>query len=309
MLQELMVYAGQLDCYGRCHEVLGKFLSVEISEAQVYRVTDCYGAEIGKTMQDNERTLVPLQKDEKMYVETDGSMILTREPGWKEVKVGRIFKSGDCIRDNGKPGCITHSQYMAHLEDCKTFSGRMEDLIDAYSARPEQLIFISDGAPWIKNWIEDAYPKAVSILDYYHAAEHLYDFVKEFFKDKDEDNWKKWAKRQEGLLLEGQVEKVIKNIKKIAGDKNKAAANLISYYETNQDRMRYNEYKKIGSGMIGSGAIESAHRTLVQKRMKQSGQRWTSRGAQNMLNLRATYMNEQWHKIIHLAKTEFKKAS
>ena len=34
----------------------------------------------------------------------------------------------------------------------------------------------------------------------------------------------------------------------------------------------------------GSGAIESAHRTIVQKRMKQSGQRWSNKGAQNMLN-------------------------
>ncbi|MGH2644404.1 MAG: hypothetical protein ACRDE2_10680 [Chitinophagaceae bacterium] len=148
----------------------------------------------------------------------------TSQPVGREVQVGRIFKSGDCIRNEEKPGCITHSQYMAHLEDCKTFSGRMEDLIDAYRASPEQLVFISDGAPWVKNWIEDAYPGAESILDYYHAAEHLYDFVKEYFKD--ECKGKEWAKRQEDLLLEGGVEQVIKNIKEIAGDKNKATANL-----------------------------------------------------------------------------------
>ena len=299
-----MVYAGQLDCYGRSHEILKKFLSVEVSEAQVYRVTDCFGAQIGLSTADTERTLVPLQKDEKMYIETDGSMIFTREEGWKEVKVGRLFKSGDCIRNDGKPGCITHSQYMAHLGDCKIFRGRMENLIDAYGAKAGQLVFISDGAPWIKNWVEDAYPGAISILDYFHAVEHLYDFVGGHFKDQDEG--KKWAKHQEGLLLDGKVDTVIKNIKRVAGDKNEAAINLIDYYKTNRERMKYNEYKKIGCGMIGSGAIESAHRTVVQKRMKQSGQRWTRKGAQNMLNLRVTYMNEKWSKIIHLAKTEFR---
>lgn len=77
------MYAGQLDCYGRCNEALKKFLSIEVRETQVYRVTDCYGAEIGRTTEDGEGTLVPLQKDEKMYIETDGSMILTREDGWK----------------------------------------------------------------------------------------------------------------------------------------------------------------------------------------------------------------------------------
>lgn len=302
-----MVYAGQLDCYGRSHEVLQKFISVEVSEAQVYRVTDCYGKQIGLTTDDTERTLCPLQKDEKLYIETDGSMIFTREDGWKEVKAGRLFKSGDCIRNDGKPGCITHSQYMAHLGDCKVFRERMEELIDAYGARAGQLVFISDGAPWIKNWVEDAYPDAVSILDYYHAAEHLYEFVNAYFKDK--DRGKCWGKEQEKLLLESKVRRVIENIKTVAGEENETAVRLIDYYTTNQNRMDYTQYRKIGCGMIGSGAIESTHRTLVQKRMKQSGQRWSKTGAQNMLNLRVTNMNEQWCKIIRLAKTDFCKCA
>ena len=70
--------------------------------------------------------------------------------------------------------------------------------------------------------------------------------------------------------------------------------------------MDYKKYKQIGCGIIGSGAIESAHRTVVQKRMKQSGQRWSSAGAQNMLNLRVTYMNERWDNVIKLVKTNFK---
>jgi hypothetical protein len=66
--------------------------------------------------------------------------------------------------------------------------------------------------------------------------------------------------------------------------------------------MDYQCYKNIGAGIIGSGAIESAHRTVVQKRMKQSGQRWTNRGAQNMLNLRVLSMNKQWGKVVQLIK-------
>lgn len=59
-----------------------------------------------------------------------------------------------------RAGCITHSQYMAYLGDCKVFRSRMENLIDAYGAKAAQLIVISDGAPWIKSWIEDAYPRS-----------------------------------------------------------------------------------------------------------------------------------------------------
>lgn len=73
--------------------------------------------------------------------------------------------------------------------------------------------------------------------------------------------------------------------------------------------MKYQEYVKIGCGIIGSGAIESAHKTLVQKRMKQSGQRWTWKEAQHMLNLRVVRKNNDWNKIIELSKATLKAAA
>jgi hypothetical protein len=48
----------------------------------------------------------------------------------------------------------------------------------------------------------------------------------------------------------------------------KDTLSIINYYTTNAYRMEYQRYKNIGAGIIGSGAIESAHRTVVQKRMK-----------------------------------------
>jgi hypothetical protein len=58
----------------------------------------------------------------------------------------------------------------------------------------------------------------------------------------------------------------------------------------------------MGCGIIGSGAIESAHRTVIQKRMKLSGQRWSRQGAKNMLRLRVLAMNKQWAKVIDILK-------
>jgi hypothetical protein len=58
----------------------------------------------------------------------------------------------------------------------------------------------------------------------------------------------------------------------------------------------------MGYGIIGSGAIESAHRTIIQKRLKQSGQRWGLNGAQNVLNLRVTKGSGQWNKVIRNIK-------
>ena len=88
-MQEMMVYAGQLDSYGKSDEVIKQFLQVETNAAQVYRVTDTYGKELGKTVND-EKTLAPIKQQDMLIVEADGSMILTREEHWKEVKVGRM---------------------------------------------------------------------------------------------------------------------------------------------------------------------------------------------------------------------------
>lgn len=304
-MQELMVYAGHLDSYQKCNEVIKQFTQVDVSAAQVYRVTDTYGQEIAKT-EVVERTMLPVKQEETLYAEVDGSMIFTREEGWKEVKVGRIFKSGDCIRIDEKPGCIRHSQYLAYLGSCQTFSGQMETVIESYGNLGSRLVFITDGAVWIRNWIADAFPQAISILDYYHAVEHLYAFAEHYFKDKAAGTI--WGKEQEALLLESKVKTVIENVQQLAGN-NKEAQKLIDYYQSNESRMDYKGYKQIGCGIIGSGAIESAHRTVIQKRMKLSGQRWSKEGAQNMLHLRVTSMNGQWNKIIQLTKTQFKVAS
>jgi len=304
-MQQLMTYCGQLDSYEKSNEVLKEMLQIEVSETQIYRVTDYYGKAVTSTVNE-QATLPPVKKDEALYIEVDGSMILTREQGWSEVKAGRIFKSNDCIHAEGKPGWISNSQYTAHLGSHKKFTEIMDNLIDKYGNLGSRLVFVSDGAAWIKNWIEDAFPQAVSILDYYHVCEHLHEFSATIFNDKAKE--KLWTDKQKELLLTGKVQAVISNIKR-KGNNNEKAKQLINYYTTNKNRMDYPKYQKIGCGIIGSGAIESTHRTLVQKRMKQSGQRWSCDGAQNMLNLRVVRKNNDWNKIIQLTKTKLNVAA
>ncbi len=301
-MQQLMTCCGQLDSYEKSNEVLKEMLQIEVSDTQIYRVTDFYGKAVGGSVNEDP-VLSPVKTEEVMYLEADGSMILTREEGWSEVKVGRIFKSSDCLHAEGKPGWISHSQYTAHLGSHKEFTKMMDSLIDKYRNLGNPLIFVSDGATWIKNWIEDAFRKAVSIVDYYHVCEHLHEFSSSIFTDKAKE--KMWTDKQKEWLLQGKVKTVISNIKRLGKD-SEAANQLISYYSKNKNRMKYQEYAKIGCGIIGSGAIESAHRTLVQKRMKQSGQRWSWKGAQDMLNLRVIRKNNDWNKIIELTKATLK---
>lgn len=311
-LQEIMMLYGEKDCYAEAPEMIQQTLGISVSASQVYRVTDTYGAELKK--RDEDKRLLPLLANKEiLYAMFDGSFIFSREEGWKEVKVGRLFKSTDCAKGDdlpagqaGKRGWIGNSQYMAHLSDHQTFIGHADKLIESFGPLGNRLVCICDGATWIRNWIEDSYPNAVFILDFYHACVYLYEFANATFDTG--AKVKKWVQRQKELLLEGKLPLVMRNIR---NQKSSAASTkkIIDYYTANENRMDYKRYLKIGCGIIGSGAIESAHRTVVQKRLKLSGQRWTKNGAQNMLHLRVTKMNNQWPQVIKLVQTEFKMAA
>jgi hypothetical protein len=126
--------------------------------------------------------------------------------------------------------------------------------------------------------------------------EHLYQFAKHAFPG-DPPAKAQWCGQQRELLLSSQVEAIIDNIASSqAGEKDKKQ--LAAYYQNNKERMRYAQYRTVGCGIIGSGAIESAHRTVIQKRMKLSGQRWSTKGVKNMHRLRVISMNRQWTKVI-----------
>ena len=77
--------------------------------------------------------------------------------------------------------------------------------------------------------------------------------------------------------MDDQVQKVIRHItylKPISPQASEAKQNAIRYYVEHEDRMQYKSYREQGL-MIGSGPIEAAHRSVLQQRMKLSGQRWS----------------------------------
>jgi hypothetical protein len=301
-MQELMTYAGHLDCYGKCDETIEKFTLVQVNPSQVYRVTDHVSESLKSEDLKVERTLQPVCKQDVLYVQIDGSMIPTRkndEP-WKEIKLARLFRGSDCLNPNSKASYLHDSQYVGHFGSSVDFCKKLGGVIDSYGDLKDRLIFINDGATWIREWIADNYPLAVSVLDYYHALEYLYEFADKVFPGAPFEK-EQWCERQKDLLLASDVKTVLDNIS-LAKAKDEDKKKITTYYENNQNRMKYKQYRDVGCSIIGSGAIESAHRTVVQKRMKLSGQRWSFNGATNMLRLRVISMNRQWAKVIDCLK-------
>ena len=65
----------------------------------------------------------------------------------------------------------------------------------------------------------------------------------------------------------------------------------------NIDKINYPDYKARGF-FVGSGAIESANKVIVQRRLKQAGMRWGVSGAQSLLTLRAKVESGLWDRQV-----------
>ncbi|REA64433.1 hypothetical protein DSL64_02465 [Dyadobacter luteus] len=292
-----MALAGVSDVYSKSNELLNALLGINISESQLYRVTDYLGNAVAEDVM-AEIKHQKLNSTERVYASMDGSMI-QMDQGWQEVKLGRIFRE-DCKLENGtkEQGNIRYkldeSFYSGHLGSYNHFIPKFEASLGTYKDCEDRLVFITDGAQWIHNYLANRFPNATHILDYYHAVEHLTDFANSHFTDI--ARREKWVKAQKSELLEGSAQNVLDNIaklRKLSKNVRKQRTKLLEYYKNNVDRMDYKSFRSQGL-MIGNGPMEAAHRTVIQTRMKRSGQRWTPKGAQAMLNLRVLRESNRW---------------
>ena len=227
----------------------------------------------------------------------------------REVKIGAMF---EMIPAPGNPKARARvpdsTTYVATLERAGSFGRRMRgEFRRRFPLVPEVTLFISDGAPWLRELCRTHFPQAVEILDFYHACEHLGPLLDlAGLSGKERKNtfrkWKRWFK-------EGKVDTLIGVCEALAQGACAAKAEswrkALGYYKANRDRMKYDVYVAKG-WYIGSGVVESACRTLVAGRFKQPGMRWSRKGANAVLLLRTAYSSgrhdELWEYILHKRK-------
>jgi hypothetical protein len=293
--QVILCTMGQAMVFEEGSEVLEELLGLKLSAKQIQRVSEHYGEKFDGLIEANCRAVIPevANKDaEPAYVMVDGSMLCMRgDNRWREMKLGRIFKGSQVIDIQHNRRQIFSSIYVSHLGGVDQFFFKLERHLTRYKKK----IIIGDGAPWIWKWAEDNYPGAIQILDFFHAKEKLVIFAKHQFLDEQKRIC--WIEQQCENLLDNQVQKIIVNLQSIkpqTTQAHEAKEKSINYYIEHEDRMMYKSYRDQGY-MIGSGPIEAAHRSVLQQRMKLSGQRWSEQGAQAIANLRCYRKADQWH--------------
>ena len=138
------------------------------------------------------------------------------------------------------------------------------------------------------------------LLDFYQAVQHVGQ-VAALRKDWSAKARTRWRTQQRRLLLRGEVEQVIAAVQSICRGRNsKAIRTQLDYFIKNQSRMAYAKLLAMKLP-IGSGAIESAVRRVINLRLKGPSLFWCRASAEAILLLRSYYKAGRWKMLKQMA--------
>ena len=236
----------------------------------------------------------------RLYIGIDGVHVPMCNGTYHEAKTGIVYQTVQ----KGDKTKISNAKYTATLQRTEAFGEQVYALaFDQGVESADDLACLGDGAVWIWNSFSHHYPSAVQILDYYHATEHLDDVAKAWYGE-DSEKAKCWLEARKLDLLSDCVETVIRSIRcwRPVDDKAKEIRRVeLGYFEKNKYRMLYASLKA-NSYHIGSGLVESACKTIVTQRFKQSGMRWSEPGAESMVHLRSFLLSDRSADISRFAR-------
>ena len=314
-MTETITYVSQLMPFKEASETIKKLLNLDISAPQLQIVSEEVGKQVfqndllkannayNKPEEAAQQELSLYRKEGRLYILVDGSQVNTRIKDnngstWKEMKLGLIFSDRDMVKTGSDSMIITKKEYIPYLGSVSEF----KKFVFAAAAKAgygklKEVVVIGDGAQWIWNMCEELFPDAVRILDFYHFSENAHNYAKALYPENEVAR-KSWVNKLISLVNDGKVEKAVEFVEKHNVSKlPDGIVNLSNYIVNNRERINY-KYLKDNSYYIGSGAIESGNKTVIQHRMKQSGMRWGIKGGQYIASLRGKYKSNLWNEVI-----------
>jgi hypothetical protein len=174
------------------------------------------------------------------------------------------------------------------------------ELGQALAERPDlRLVGVADGARDNWTFLETTLgkvPNTTCVLDFFHAAEHINAAFGAAYGDGTVQARATFSKWRTILLDDPRgVDKLIRAIAHLRdrSPRSKTIEQVLGYLRGNRHRMQYAHYREQGLP-IGSGVVESACKTLVTQRMKNSGMRWGAEGGQAILTARSWCQSDRF---------------
>ena len=175
------------------------------------------------------------------------------------------------------------------------------------AARAKMVSFVTDGAPWIWNrlaWVEQRVgwdPKRIErVWDTCHATHHISLALKALNLSESERDERYRELRQQ--LRAGRSREVVATLRALAQGQPEGAEVWveIAFLAKHEPHRRY-DWLKYRGRPLGSGAIESAMRRVINLRLKGNGISWREENVEGMLVLRAAVLTGRWQETMEAA--------
>lgn len=277
-MQQLLCLLGtSMASFAKASFASKKLLGVRVSDSAIRRLCYQHGRKVPISP-------VPMEPGKDLIGSCDGTMVNTRQSGWRELKAYQFRY------DSNKHG-------RAYLESSKHFVPRLRQAAIALKAGDAgRLFWVSDAAEWIDKGVKTQLPMAIRIIDIWHAWEHIHEASRDIYPD-DEDKARCWAERYCEVLEDCggyALYRRLRHARYAQAERQLAVDKLRSYLFKNASRMKYPKYKRKGYP-ISSGPMESFCKQLGQ-RLKGPGMRWNQANVSFMANMVSLWANEEWDK-------------
>lgn len=241
----------------------------------------------------------------RLYGALDGALMHVRgekDNPWRELKMGAWFQA------KGQPPKTPEGKWRIQAENITYYADVCEAQdfgallwttgLQRRADLAVELIFLGDGAAWIWRLVEEYFPQAIQIVDWFHACEYLVKVAQQAFSEAEKRH--AWLTSVRTVLWEGQLDAVIEacqaQVQPHPKPEEDAAQQAVTYFTNNRQRMDYPTYRKHGY-QIGSGTIESAAKQIVAQRMKVTGAIWNLDSARWVAKARAAFLSDQWNDL------------
>lgn len=217
---------------------------------------------------------------------------------WREVKVAILARLGrHPTRDGREVTRLERRRLVAVLGDIDALSARLwlEALRQGVQSAT-RVAWVSDGGRGLWRLFTERFgPTATGILDFYHAAQHLWSAAAAWL-DGRTTRAREWFVQARHQLRQGESNALLQELattlelEGLPDGAREALQKLYDYLDKHREHLDYERFKELGLP-LGSGMVESACKWLIQQRFKGVGMRWSEDGFNHLLHLRLAWVN------------------
>lgn len=308
-------YASALSSFREAKTMLGE-LGVKMSEKLIKKLTISFVrlAELGRLIEvesGEESKIEGVIK--RLLISTDGGRVRIRKrkrgrktkkgrdrycAEWKEPKLIIIMAIGDDGRPHANIPPIIDATMGGPDVAFELIAQNLKSL-DLTQAEP---VFVADGARWIWDRVNSLLTKlglegkCKCLVDFYHVCNHL-ETIASNIKGWSDKEKRRWLRKMRKWLRSGKEVEVVSEIEEMTKwTKNKELKRERNYFKRHLENLSYNEAKKAGLPM-GSGAVESAIRRVINLKLKGPSIIWDIETVEQMLTLRSYFKSGRWYQL------------